>query len=43
MYTLAPKPVDAEAVVHPLEVQVHLLEDGVLGLVPVLLHSHGVG
>ena len=27
---------------HPLEVEVHLLEDGVLRPVPVLLHSHGV-
>ena len=25
------RPVDAEAVVHHLEVEVHLLEDGVLG------------
>ena len=40
---VATRPVDAEAVVHPLEVEVHLLEDGVLGPVPVLLHSHGVG
>lgn len=28
---------------HPLEVKVHLLEDGVLGPVPALLHRHGVG
>ena len=28
---------------HPLEVEVHLLEDGVLGPVPVLLDSHGIG
>ena len=27
---------------HPFEVKVHLLEDGVLGLVPVRLHGHGV-
>ena len=39
----AARPVSAEAVVHPLEVEVHLLEDGVLGPVPVLLDSHGVG
>ena len=37
------KPVHAEAVVHPLEVDVHLLEDGELGPVPELLHGHGVG
>ena len=40
---MPPRPVDAEAVVHPLEVEGHLLEDGVLGPVPVLLDSHGVG
>ena len=39
----AARPVSAEAVVHPLEVEVHLLEDGILRPVPVLLHSHGVG
>ena len=36
---MAIRPVDAEAVVHPLEVEVHLLEDGVLGPVPVLVGS----
>ena len=40
---VAIRPVDAEAVVHPLEVEVHLLEDGVLGPVPVLVDGHGVG
>ena len=40
---MRPRPVDAEAVVHPLEVEVHLLEDGVLGPVPALLDCHGVG
>ena len=36
-------PVDAEAVEHLFEVKVHLLEDGVLRPVPVLLDSHSVG
>ena len=42
IYEKTLKPVDAEAVVHPLQVEVHLLEDGILGSVPVLLDSHGV-
>ena len=31
-----------QTVLHPLEVDVHLLKGGILGLVPVLLDGHGV-